>query len=106
MHFNSAKGNYVDDDARYFSCQTCHVPATTGVGCNKAGTPTRTDLPLHDMTGGNYWMPDAILHQNTQNTLRLGGGLTATQIDAIRAGKNPPSSNSTWPRRSWSTGIR
>ena len=86
--FNSAKGNYADGDARYFSCQTCHVPATTGMGCNKAGTPTRTDLPLHDMTGGNYWMPDAILYQNTQNTLRLGGGLTATQIDAIKAGKN------------------
>ena len=86
--FNSAKGNYADGAARYFSCQTCHVPATTGVGCNKAGVPTRTDLPLHDMTGGNYWMPDAILYQNTQNTLRLGGGLTTTQIDAIKAGKN------------------
>ena len=86
--FNSAKGNYADGAARYFSCQTCHVPATTGVGCNKAGVPTRTDLPLHDMTGGNYWMPDAILYQNTQGTLRLGGGLTATQIDAIKAGKN------------------
>jgi len=86
--FNRAKGNYADGAARYFTCQTCHVPATTGMGCNKAGTPTRTDLPLHDMTGGNYWMPDAILYQNTQNTLRLGGGLTATQIDAIKAGKN------------------
>jgi hypothetical protein len=85
--FNSAKGNYVDGTARYFSCQTCHVPATTGAGCNKAGVLTRTDLPLHDMTGGNYWMPDAILYQNTQNTLRLGGGLTATQINAINAGK-------------------
>ena len=40
------------------------------------------------MTGGNYWMPDAILYQNTQNTLRLGVGLTAVQIDAIQAGKN------------------
>jgi hypothetical protein len=31
------------------------------------------------MTGGNYWMPDVILYQNTQGTLRLGGGLTATR---------------------------
>ncbi len=85
--FDTAKGNYADGSARYFSCQTCHLPATTGVGCNKAGTPTRTDLPLHDMTGGNYWMPDAIQYQNTQGTLRLGGGLTATQIDALNAGK-------------------
>ena len=80
-------GDYQDGTDRYFSCQTCHVPPTTGVGCNKAGTPTRPDLPLHDMTGGNTWSPDAILYQNTQGTLRLGGGLTATQINAIDAGK-------------------
>jgi len=86
--FDSAKGNYADGSPRYFSCQTCHMRAINGVGANKAGTPTRTDLPLHDMTGGNYWMPDVILYQNTQNTLRLGGGLTTTQIDAINAGKS------------------
>lgn len=86
--FDSAKGNYADGTPRYFSCQTCHVRATTGVGCNKAGVPTRTDLPLHDMTGGNYWMPDAILYQNSQGTLRLGGGLTTVQISAITAGKD------------------
>jgi hypothetical protein len=85
--FETAGGNYQDGAPRYFSCQTCHVPPTTGVGCNKAGTPTRTDLPLHDMTGGNYWIPDAILHQNTQGTLRLGGGLTTVQTDALNAGK-------------------
>jgi len=85
--FDSAKGNYADGTLRYFSCQTCHVRATTGVGCNKAGVPTRTDLPLHDMTGGNYWMPDAIIYQNGQSTLRLGGALTQVQIDAITAGK-------------------
>jgi len=59
----------------------------TGYGANKAGIPLRTDLPLHDMTGGNYWMPDVILNQNTLGTLRLGGGLTALQISAIQAGK-------------------
>ena len=26
---------------RYFSCQTCHMPATTALGCNKAGVPLR-----------------------------------------------------------------
>ncbi len=85
---NSSGGNYKDGSARYFSCQTCHMRAVTGVGCNKNGVPTRTDLPLHDMTGGNYWMPDVILYQNGQNTLRLGGGLTTIQIDAIKAGKD------------------
>ena len=86
--FESAKGNYADGTPRYFSCQTCHMRATTGVGANKAGTPTRTDLPLHDMTGGNYWMPDVIIYQNSQSTLRLGGGLTALQIEALNAGKD------------------
>jgi hypothetical protein len=84
--FESSGGNYKDGAPRYFSCQTCHMRAVTGVGANKAGTPTRADLPLHDMTGGNYWAAEAILFQNTAGTLRLGGGLLATQIDAIRAG--------------------
>lgn len=86
--FDSAKGNYADGTARYFSCQTCHLRATAGQGCNKRGVLVRTDLPLHDMTGGNCWMPDAILYQNSQGTLRLGGGLTTVQIDAINAGKS------------------
>ena len=59
----------------------------TGFGCNKKGAPSRTDLPLHDMTGGNYWMPDAILYLDGKAKLRLGGGLTAVQIDALQAGK-------------------
>jgi len=37
-------------------CQDCHMKDVTGVGCNKPGTPTRDDLPLHDLTGGNQWI--------------------------------------------------
>jgi len=80
-------GNYADDSPRYFSCQTCHMRAVTGYGANKAGIPLRADLPLHDMTGGNYWMPDVIKYQNANATLRLGGGMTATQLEALDAGK-------------------
>jgi hypothetical protein len=86
--FDSAKGDYADGTPRYYSCQTCHMRAVTGLGANKTGIPTRTDLPLHDMTGGGSWAPDAILYQNAQGTLRLGGGLTVEQIDAIKAGKD------------------
>jgi hypothetical protein len=85
--FDSAKGNYADGTLRYFSCQTCHMRAVTGAGANKAGLPIRPDLPLHDMTGGNYWAPDVILHQNAAGTLRLGGAMTALQIEATNAGK-------------------
>jgi hypothetical protein len=85
--YEAARGNYADGTPRYFTCQTCHMRAVTGQGCNKAGAPVRTDLPLHDMTGGNYWAPEAILWQNARGLLRLGGGLTAVQVEAIRAGQ-------------------
>ena len=84
--YDSAKGDYADGTPRYFSCQTCHLRAVTGQGCNK-NPAIRTDLPLHDMTGGNSWAPDAIVYQDAVGTLRLGGGMTAVQIDATMAGK-------------------
>ncbi|MGD8866921.1 MAG: hypothetical protein PVI01_04815 [Gemmatimonadales bacterium] len=78
---------YADGTPRYFNCQTCHMRPVEGVGCNKKGAPIRPDLPLHDMTGGNYWIPDAIQWQDQLGLLRLGGGLTSTQIAALDAGK-------------------
>lgn len=45
------------------SCQDCHMRAVTGTGCNPSLFPTapvRTDLPLHDLTGGNTWIPTLI----------------------------------------------
>ncbi len=94
--YESAGGNYADGTARYFSCQSCHMRAVSGQGCNKTGAPVRSDLPLHDMTGGNYWMPDAILYQNRQGTLRLGGGLSAVQIEALLAGKERAKQQLAW----------
>jgi hypothetical protein len=79
--------NYADGALRYYSCQTCHMKAVTGYGADKNNLPLRTDLPLHDMTGGNYWVPDAIIYQNNAGTLRIGGGLNALQIAALNAGK-------------------
>jgi hypothetical protein len=51
------------------TCQDCHMHDVTGVGCNKRGAPTRTDLPLHDLTGGNTFIP------------RLLGALFPDEID-------------------------
>jgi hypothetical protein len=58
------------------TCQDCHMKDVTGVGCNKAGTPTRTDLPFHDMTGGNTFMPDivAAVFPAEVNTAALDAG--------------------------------
>jgi hypothetical protein len=49
-------------------------------------TPTRTDLPLHDLTGGNYWMPQAIEYLDAQGKLRLGGNMSAAEVQAMRDG--------------------
>jgi len=42
------------------TCQDCHMRKVTGYGCNtntNPDVPWRTDLPLHDMTGGSTWIP-------------------------------------------------
>jgi hypothetical protein len=82
-----ADGDYADQTPRYFTCQSCHVPPITGMGCNKHGAPLRADLPFHDMTGGNHWIPDAILYLDPQGKLRLGGGLNELEIAALNEGK-------------------
>ena len=58
---------------------------TVGQGCNK-NPPIRSDLPAHDQTGGNYWMPEAIQYLDAQDNLVLGGGLSTDQNDALDAG--------------------
>jgi hypothetical protein len=82
-----AGGTYEDGSPRYFNCQGCHMRPDVGEGCNKAGVPTRNDLPKHDQSGGNHWMWPLIQYQDQQGTLRLGGGLTQTQIEAMDAGQ-------------------
>jgi hypothetical protein len=78
--------NYIDGDPRYFSCQTCHMRAITGRGCDKNNAPNRLDQPMHDQTGGNYWVYPLVQYQDQQGTLRLGGGLSALQIEAQNDG--------------------
>jgi hypothetical protein len=83
---NPPDGDYVDGDLRYFSCQTCHMRPITGRGCDKNDAPNRPDQPMHDQTGGNYWVFPLIKYQDQQGTLRLGGGLSAEQIEAMDDG--------------------
>ena len=80
-------GNYEDGTPRFFSCQSCHMRPVVGVGCNKNGAPTRSDLPKHDQTGGNYWFANMTQYQDAKGTLRLGGGLTGNQILAMDLGQ-------------------
>jgi hypothetical protein len=80
-------GDYEDGAPRAFTCQTCHMEPVTGYGCGIPGTPLRTDVPLHDLTGGNYWAPDAILYLDSQNRLVGGNGLTFVQQAGLQRGK-------------------
>ena len=82
----SGAGDYADGTVRTFSCQTCHMPPVVGPGCNKSGVPIRADLPLHDLTGGNYWMPEAIQYLDNLGRLVIGGGLTPEETAAMNDG--------------------
>ncbi len=62
--YNSESGVYAPqfggNKANVSTCQDCHMRDVTGVGCNKKGTAIRDDLPLHDLTGGNTFVPGLI----------------------------------------------
>jgi PKD repeat protein len=90
-------GNYSDGTPRYFTCQTCHMPPVQGRGAGfPAGGPfapqVRSDMPKHDLTGGNYWMPEAMQWLDARGRLRFGG-LTAAEISAMNDGANRARSN-------------
>ena len=50
------------------TCQSCHMRDVTGQGCNYGTPPTRNNLPVHDMTGGNAWMGGVIASLNPGET--------------------------------------
>ncbi len=62
--YNSAAGVYAPqfggnkDTVR--TCQDCHMHDVTGKGCKRGSAPTRDDLALHDLTGGNTFIPKLI----------------------------------------------
>lgn len=72
-------GNYADGTPRYFSCQSCHMPPVDGYG-NNVIRSKHTDMPLHDMTGGSYWIPSALKYLYSQGKLRFSEGLRDFQV--------------------------
>ncbi len=59
------------------TCQDCHMRDVTGKGCNKSYAPIRNDLPLHDMTGGNTFIPTLLgsLYPDAVNADALNAGI-------------------------------
>lgn len=39
------------------TCQDCHMRDVDARGCSESGVPRRPDMPLHDFTGGNTFVP-------------------------------------------------
>ncbi|MEW6249438.1 MAG: Ig-like domain-containing protein [Planctomycetota bacterium] len=82
--YNTQQGVYAPQfggNRQYVAtCQDCHLRDVTGKGCNMAAAPNRSDLPLHDMTGGSTWMPTVLplLYPNDPlvdpNALAAGAG--------------------------------
>ena len=64
--YNSPTGVYAPQfagnrpDGRVSTCQHCHMRAVSGYACDtnsNPGVPLRTDIGLHDLTGGSTWLP-------------------------------------------------
>ena len=58
------------------TCQDCHMRDVTGQGCNM-NPPVRSDLPLHDMTGGSTWLPSLlpVLYPGKVNSDAVASGV-------------------------------
>ncbi len=70
------------------SCQDCHMRDVTGYGAQQNDVPLREDLPLHDMTGGNTFVPltiDDAFPDQTDSTALLAGVARATQMLQLAA---------------------
>jgi hypothetical protein len=42
------------------TCQDCHMRDVDAVGSNVSGSPKRPDMPLHDLMGGNTFVPEIV----------------------------------------------
>lgn len=61
--YNTPSGVYAPEfagnkpDGRVATCEDCHMRDVEGQGCGSEFAPVRPDLPLHDLTGGNTFVP-------------------------------------------------
>lgn len=85
--FNSAQGVYAPQFGGNLqnvrTCQDCHMRDVSGVACNKRGAIVREDLPLHDLTGGNTFIPgllEALFPGETSQTALQAGVQRATEM--------------------------
>src|SRR5205823_14816422 len=65
-------------DGTVRSCQDCHLRDVTGAGCNYGTPPVRSNLPLHDLMGGNAWAGGVVasLYPGETDSSALQAGAT------------------------------
>jgi hypothetical protein len=79
--YNTPQGVYAPqfggNKANVSTCQDCHMRDVSGVACNKSGAVFRNDQPLHDLTGGNTFMPLLVAAQypSEVNPAALAAGI-------------------------------
>jgi cytochrome c553 len=85
--YNTPEGIYAPqfggNKSRVSTCQDCHMRDVTGAGgAFFGGTRVlREDMPLHDLTGANTWVPETLpLHPE------FGDDYAPWQLDALEAG--------------------
>jgi|FLOH01.1.fsa_nt_gi hypothetical protein len=78
-------GDFEDGSTRFYTCQTCHMQPVNGAA-SVSGTPQRSDLAVHDLTGGNTRVGAMIIDMDSRGQLQLGSGLFQTDIDNINRG--------------------
>lgn len=72
------------------SCQECHMPRTTYVGCDPViGSPVRPDMPQHHFAGANSWVMGAVRSlypdAETDLTANLVQGSIGRTLDMLAA---------------------
>jgi hypothetical protein len=89
--YNSAQGIYAPQfggNKDYVStCQDCHMRDVSGVAANKTTAVYRDDLPLHDLTGGNTFIPVLVqqTHPGEVNQSALDSGIVRAERMLTRA---------------------
>lgn len=67
-------------DGRVSTCQHCHMRSSSGYACQtntNPGVPLRTDLGVHDLTGGSTWLPGLLtnLYPTEVNAAAIQAGI-------------------------------
>jgi hypothetical protein len=79
--YNTTNGVYAPQfagsrpDGKVSTCQHCHMRTTSGYVANtnvNPGIPLRTDMGLHDMTGGSVWLAGLMTNQSNAAAAQAG----------------------------------